>query len=232
VYRRLVCLLLSLFVVAAVVARVAAAHPHLRHATGTLAVEVRDDRNGPLPARLTFRPVGDTPALSFTTIDIAREEAGAIAAFDRAFVQRGDADIRVPVGPTMCGSATIDVHHPRLLHGSMGYFVLADFDLATGKTRTSGFSLDFDAIEVLNGYQDSDRRTMDKVIGDWIGLLDLDRRRRRRQGHAGRAVRALAVRGRAPARDRPADRDRQPHRHHDRHGPAARAVRQRRSPRV
>ena len=51
-----------------------------------------------LPARLTFRPVGETPALYFTTIDIAREEAGAITAFDRAFIQRGDADIRVPVG--------------------------------------------------------------------------------------------------------------------------------------
>jgi hypothetical protein len=68
--------------------------------------------------------------------------------------------------------ALIDVHHPRLLHGSMGYFVLADFDLATGRTRTPGFSFDFDAIEVLNGYQDSDRKTVGKVIGDWIGLLD------------------------------------------------------------
>jgi hypothetical protein len=92
VFRRLVCLLFSLLGVAAVVvARGAAAPPHLRHATGTLAVEVRGDNNALLPARLTFRPVGDTPAVSFTTIDIAREEAGAIAAFDRAFVQRGDA---------------------------------------------------------------------------------------------------------------------------------------------
>ena len=303
----------------AVIARVAVAHPHLRHATGTLSIEVRDDNDGMIPARLTFRPVGDTPALYFTTIDIAREEAGAITAFDRAFVRRGDADIRVPVGTydvwvshgpewdttrervtiragaevevrarlhhvidtpgwisadlhvhsaasldsrvpmrdrvlqfvadgvdlivstdhnvianyapviaelgvgdllasatgdeittrrwghfgafplpsdeaelghgaietgshtaaqifgdvrTRAPGALIDVHHPRLLHGSMGYFVLADFDTATGKTRTPGFSFDFDAIEVLNGYQDSDRRTVGKVISDWIGLLD------------------------------------------------------------
>ena len=319
-HRRIVCLLLSLLgAAAAVVARVAAAHPHLRHATGTLSIEVRDENNGMLPARLTFRPVGDTPALYFTTIDIAREEAGAITVFDRAFVRRGDADIRIPAGTydvwishgpewdtsrervtikpgaeveihtrlhhvidtpgwisadlhvhsaasldsrvpmrdrvlqfvadgvdlivstdhnviadyapviaelgvgDLLASATgdeittkqwghfgafplpgddgelgrgaietgarsaaqiftdvrarapgalIDVHHPRLLHGSMGYFVLADFDLATGKSRTPGFSLDFDAIEILNGYQDSDRRTMGKVISDWIGLLD------------------------------------------------------------
>src|SRR5262249_32796898 len=45
-----------------------------------------------------FRAVGDTAKLFFTTIDIAREEAGAVTAFDRAFVLRGDADIRVPVG--------------------------------------------------------------------------------------------------------------------------------------
>src|SRR5262245_47463728 len=131
VHRRFVCPLISVLGVAAVVvAKVAAAHTQLRHAAGRLSVGVRDENNGMLPARLTFRPVGDTPALYFTTIDIA------------------------------------------LLHGSMGYFALADFDLATGKTRTPGFSLDFDAIEVLNGYQDADRRTMGKVISDWIGLLD------------------------------------------------------------
>ena len=319
-HRRLVCPLISALGVAiAVAARLAVAHPHLRHATGTLSVEIRDDNNGLLPARLTFRPVGETPKLYFTTIDIGREEAGAISAFDRAFVVRGDADIRVPVGTydvwishgpewdttrervtiragaeaevharlhhvidtpgwisadlhvhsaasldsrvpmrdrvfqfvadgvdlivstdhnviadyapviaelgvrDLLASATgdeittkqwghfgafplpsddgelghgaietgkrtpaqifadvrarapgalIDVHHPRLLHGSMGYFVLSDFDVATGRTRTPGFSFDFDAIEVLNGYQDSDRRTVGKVIGDWIGLLD------------------------------------------------------------
>jgi hypothetical protein len=320
VHRRLVCLLISgVGVAGLVVARLAVAHPHLRHATGTLSIEIRDENNGRIPARLTFRPVGDTPTLYFTTIDIAREEAGAITAFDRAFVLRGDADIRVPAGTydvwvshgpewdtarervtisagaevevhtrlrhvidtpgwisadlhvhsaasldsrvplrdrvmqfvadgvdlivatdhnviadyapviaelgvsDLLASATgdeittkqwghfgafplpaddgelghgaietgkrtaqqifadvrakapgalIDVHHPRLLHGSMGYFVLSDFDLATGKVHTPGFSFDFDAIEVLNGYQDADRKTVGKVIGDWIGLLD------------------------------------------------------------
>src|SRR6202012_2660099 len=33
------------------------------------------------------------------------------------------------------------------------------------------FSFDFDAVEVLNGYQDSDRRTIDRVIDDWFALL-------------------------------------------------------------
>ena len=307
------------FAALAVTRLAAAAHPHLHHATGTLSIEVRDDHAVPVPARLTFRAVGDTPALRFTTIDIGREEAGAIAAFDRAFVLRGDADIRLPEGtydvwvshgpewdtarervairagaetevhtrlhhavdtpgwisadlhvhsaasldsrvprrdrvfqfvadgvdlfvatdhnviadygpaiaelgvgdllasasgdeittkqwghfgafplPAEDGelgrgaietgkrtaaqifadvrakapAALIDVHHPRLEHGQLGYFVLSNLDITTGRTTTPGFSFDFDAIEVLNGYQDSDRKTMDQVIHDWIGFLD------------------------------------------------------------
>ena len=100
-HRRLACPLISALGIAAAAVLAghgASARPHLRHATGTLSVEVRDDHGGAIPARLTFRPVGDTPALYFTTIDIAREEAGAITAFDRAFVRRGDAELRVPVG--------------------------------------------------------------------------------------------------------------------------------------
>jgi hypothetical protein len=324
VKRWLACALISgLGIVVAVVARLAFAHPHLRHDTGTLSIDIRDEHNAPIPARLTFRSVGDTAKLYFTTIDIAREEAGAVAAFDRAFVLRGEADIRVPVGTydvwvshgpewdtarervaitagaetevhtrlrhvidtpgwisadlhvhsaasldsrvpmrdrvfqfvadgvdlivstdhnviadyapviaeldvrDLLASATgdeittqqwghfgafplpiddgelgrgaietgkhsaarifadvrakapralIDVHHPRLEHGKIGYFALSDLDIATGRTRAAGFSFDFDAIEVLNGYQDSDRRTVGKVIGDWIGFLDAGKR--------------------------------------------------------
>ncbi|HEX2689723.1 MAG TPA: CehA/McbA family metallohydrolase [Kofleriaceae bacterium] len=321
---RLICTLISALGIASlVVARLALARPHLRHATGTLSIEIRDENNVLIPARLTFRPVGDTPPLLFTTIDIAREETGAVTAFDRAFVLRGDADMRVPVGTydvwvshgpewdtarervtindgaetevhtrlrhvidtpgwisadfhvhsaasldsrvpmrdrvfqfvadgvdlivatdhnviadyapviaelgvaDLLASATgdeittkqwghfgafplpsdeaelghgaietgkhtaaqifadvrakapgalIDVHHPRLQHGKMGYFVLSDLDIATGRTKAAGFSFDFDAIEILNGYQDSDRKTVGKVIGDWLGFLDSGKR--------------------------------------------------------
>ncbi len=324
VNRRLLCALVSgLGIALVVVVRGAAAHPHLRHATGTLSIEIRDDNSALIPARLTFRAVGDTPALYFTTIDIAREEAGAVTAFDRAFVLRGDADIRVPAGTydvwvshgpewdtarervtidagietevrtrlhhavdtpgwisgdfhvhsaasldsrvplrdrvfqfvadgvdlivatdhniiadyapviaelgvtDLLASATgdeittkqwghfgafplpaddtelghgaidtgtrtaaqifadvrarapnalIDIHHPRLEHGKLGYFVMSDLDITTGHTRNPGFSFDFDAIEVLNGYQDSDRKTVDQVIADWIGFLDSGKR--------------------------------------------------------
>ena len=53
-HRRLLCPLISALGIAAVaLARLAVAHPRLRHATGTLSVEIRDEHDGLLPARLT-----------------------------------------------------------------------------------------------------------------------------------------------------------------------------------
>ena len=69
-------------------------------------------------------------------------------------------------------AALIDIHHPRLEHGAIGYFHLAELDETTGVAKRPGFSMDFDAIEVLNGYQDADRRTLGKVLGDWVSFLD------------------------------------------------------------
>jgi hypothetical protein len=315
VNRRLVCALLSASGVAVIA--VGHARPHLRHATGTLAISVKDPTGAPIPARLTFQPVDGTPKVFFTTTDIGREEVGAVSAFDRAFVLRGEAELRVPAGTydiwvshgpewdtarervvirkgeeteltthlrhvidtpgyisgdfhvhaapsldsrvplrdrvfqfvadgvdlivatdhniiadyapviaelgvtdllasatgdeittkswghfgafplkfdeTAAGhgaidtthrtpaqifgdvrkqpAALVDIHHPRLEHGKIGYFHLAAFDPKTG-TAKAGFSYDFDAVEVLNGYQDSDRKSVAKVLADWIALLD------------------------------------------------------------
>lgn len=301
----------------------AIARPRARRNVGTVLVEVRDGTGTPIPARLTFRPVGDTPKLFFTTVDIGREEVGGVAAYDRVFVLRGDCELRVPSGtydvwvshgpewdttrarvevkagndveihvilhhvidtpgwisadfhvhaaasldsrvpmrdrvhqfvadgvdlivstdhniiadyapmiaelgvgdllasatgdeittrswghfgafplpvddgelghgaipvgkrtPTQifagvrtdAPAALIDIHHPRLEHGSIGYFHLAELDEKTGKAKRAGFSMDFDAIEVLNGYQDADRKTLGRVIGDWVAFLDSGKR--------------------------------------------------------
>ena len=303
--------------------RWSSARPRARRAVGTLLVDVTDDRGAPIPARLTFRPVGDTPKLFFTTTDIGREEVGAVAAFDRVFVLRGFAELRVPIGtydvwfshgpewdvakhrvdiaadrdaelhvklahvvdtpgwisgdfhvhaapsldsrvpmrdrvhqfvadgvdlivstdhnvisdyapviaelgvgdllasatgdeittrswghfgafplpaedgelgrgaPMVAGRtatqiftdvrtrapvALLDIHHPRLEHGKIGYFHLAELDEKTGIAARAGFSHDFDAIEVLNGYQDPDRKSLDRVIGDWLAFLDAGHR--------------------------------------------------------
>jgi hypothetical protein len=68
-------------------------------------------------------------------------------------------------------AAVIDVHHPRLEKG-IGYFFLGKFDDTNDSSTRRGFSYDFDAIEVLNGYQDTNRKTIDRVMQDWFALLD------------------------------------------------------------
>src|SRR5262249_47029548 len=67
--------------------------------------------------------------------------------------------------------AVIDVHHPRL-DNEIGYFNLGRFDTRNDHAERPGFSFDFDAVEVLNGYQDAERRSVDRVIDDWFALLD------------------------------------------------------------
>jgi hypothetical protein len=68
-------------------------------------------------------------------------------------------------------AAVIDVHHPRI-DREIGYFNLAQFDSVTDRAGRPGFSFDFDAVEVLNGYQDPERRHIDRVIADWFNLLE------------------------------------------------------------
>jgi hypothetical protein len=70
----------------------------------------------------------------------------------------------------------IDIHHPRLDHGRMGYFHLGKLDEQTMRSPRPGFSFDFDAVEVLNGYQDPDRRSVDAVLADWFAFLRRGRR--------------------------------------------------------
>ena len=71
----------------------------------------------------------------------------------------------------MAPTAVIDIHHPRLEAG-IGYFILGKFDDVHDQSTRKGFSYDFDAIEILNGYQDTNRRTIDRVMTDWFALLD------------------------------------------------------------
>jgi hypothetical protein len=68
-------------------------------------------------------------------------------------------------------AAVIDVHHPRLDKGRMGYFHLGELDTKTLKSHRDGFSFDFDAVEVLNGFQDPDRASVDAVLADWFAFL-------------------------------------------------------------
>jgi hypothetical protein len=67
--------------------------------------------------------------------------------------------------------AIIDVHHPRL-DPTVGYFTIGGFDPHADRASKRGFSFEFDALEVLNGYQDPVRRSVDRTIDDWLGLLN------------------------------------------------------------
>ena len=67
--------------------------------------------------------------------------------------------------------AIIDVHHPRI-DAEIGYFDLGKFDARSDRAERPGFAWDFDAVEVMNGYQDPVRRSVDRVIDDWFSLLD------------------------------------------------------------
>jgi hypothetical protein len=67
--------------------------------------------------------------------------------------------------------ALIDVHHPRI-DAEIGYFDIGGFDARSDKAAKAGFSFDFDAVEVMNGYQDPVRRSVDRVIDDWFSLLN------------------------------------------------------------
>ena len=75
------------------------------------------------------------------------------------------ADVR-----TRAPEAIIDVHHPRI-DNEIGYFNIGGFEARNDRATRGGFSFDFDAVEVLNGYQDSERRSVDRMIDDWFALL-------------------------------------------------------------
>jgi hypothetical protein len=74
---------------------------------------------------------------------------------------------------TAAPAAVIDVHHPRI-DAEIGYFDIGRFDARNDKAERPGFSWDFDALEVMNGYQDPVRRSVDRVVADWFALLDHD----------------------------------------------------------
>lgn len=68
-------------------------------------------------------------------------------------------------------NAIINVHHPRL-EKLTGYFELGKFNAKTGNARRKDFSYDFDAVELLNGYEDTKLRLLDRNMTDWFALLD------------------------------------------------------------
>jgi hypothetical protein len=97
--------------------------------------------------------------------DLERPGQGAVLVRGRA-----PADIFRDVRVNAPG-AVVDVHHPRL-DDEIGYFNIGRLDPHSDRAGTPGFSFEFDAVEVLNGYQDPVRASVDRTIDDWMGLLN------------------------------------------------------------
>ena len=97
--------------------------------------------------------------------DLARAGQGAVLAHGRTPKAIFE-EVR-----TLAPGAVIDVHHPRI-DPTCGYFTIGEFDPHSDRAGKKGFSFDFDAIEVLNGYQDPARRSVDRMIDDYLGLLN------------------------------------------------------------
>jgi hypothetical protein len=68
----------------------------------------------------------------------------------------------------------IQVNHPRLK--SIGYFNRIELDPATGVPETEGSSLDFDAVEVLNGIELTSPKAAETNLKEWFEILNHGRR--------------------------------------------------------
>jgi hypothetical protein len=68
-------------------------------------------------------------------------------------------------------AALVNIHHPRI-DSEIGYFNLTRFQPRLDHADNPKFSFDFDAVEVLNGYQDAERKHIDQVIDDWMSLIN------------------------------------------------------------
>ncbi len=68
----------------------------------------------------------------------------------------------------------VQVNHPRL-EGGIGYFDVMRFDATTGAADES-FSLDFDTLEVFNGFDLGRPEVVDQVFEEWLKLFALGHR--------------------------------------------------------
>ncbi|NOU31661.1 MAG: PHP domain-containing protein [Polyangiaceae bacterium] len=68
----------------------------------------------------------------------------------------------------------LQVNHPRM-GKQIGYFEVERLDSKTGRHEMKA-RMDFDALEVLNGYEINDSSVPERVLADYYGLLNLGRR--------------------------------------------------------
>jgi hypothetical protein len=97
--------------------------------------------------------------------DLERSGHGAIGVAGRTAKQIVD-EVRA-----LSPDAIINVHHPRSDRDT-GYFEVGRYDARADRAERAGFAFDYDALEVLNGFDDPERRSFDRVLEDWFALLN------------------------------------------------------------
>jgi hypothetical protein len=80
------------------------------------------------------------------------------------------AQIFAAVRRTVPGSV-IQINHPRM-GPDIGYFTQGQLDVVRGAAAREGFSLDFDAIELHNGFEHGDPAVVERNLADWFALLE------------------------------------------------------------
>jgi hypothetical protein len=113
-----------------------------------------------LPVRVNLTHFGAVPL----PLDAKKTNGGAPQAKGRTPTQIFH-DVR-----ELSKDALLTVNHPRFDRG-LGYLTTAQFDRDKISFGRKGASLDFDAIEVLNGYEHADASQVDTVFEDWFALL-------------------------------------------------------------
>ena len=71
--------------------------------------------------------------------------------------------------------SVIQINHPRM-GPDIGYFTQGQLDVTRGNASREGFTFDFDAIEVHNGFEHNDFGTVERNLLDWFSLLQGGRR--------------------------------------------------------
>lgn len=86
---------------------------------------------------------------------------------------RGPGEIFATVRARAPG-AVIQVNHPRM--PGVGYFNRIELDSITGAAQSEGFSFDFDALEVSNGYDLENPKVLEQNLREYFELLNAGRR--------------------------------------------------------
>jgi len=131
---------------------------------------------GPVIDRLDHADaLAATPGVEITTFEWGHFIAFPLEPNTPAPIHEGKtpielfADVRA-----LAPNAVLQVNHPRM--DNIGYFTSIGLDATTGHMTDARGSLDFDTIEVINGFELHDSTSMERNFHEWLALIGLGKR--------------------------------------------------------